>query len=423
MFMSAGIALCQLLAMIGVFAPIFSPFVYSNLAPTDWHNITPHGNIVLNGFAASEQTPGLMAACGTLFSIALNDLSSFKIGGLHFWISRDGGANWINVSAPPGSGDQCSVGFLWNGNLQASLDTDPHHSLKLWISTDLGKTWESWPGYMMMPIYGKQLEITPMIRRGAYLYGSYDSGDAYDDTALAISADDGAHWTPLGTTPDDLIKQGWKVGDEGLPDYRNDHWWYRTLYADGKGTVLEQSTDDERSWHVLSSLASFFTGQALLATTPSRPGYLCVDHWYGQTDHVSLLSSTDGGVSWSAGATPTGFENTQGETSGWPQMDSKGDCYQGYHFGRGAPPSLEHGSEYVYFRLAPGSHSLQTIPVTMDGEDGNVDDIRTVYVPAGNGYSARLVIQPWIDYRGWAAVFSGLAGETTSGQILWTSIP
>src|SRR5262249_20093851 len=146
----------HLLALFSAFSPFVSPFVYPQLAPNGWHNITPHGNIVLNSFAASQQTPGLMAACGTSFSIALNDLSSFKIGGLHFWLSRDGGANWTNISVPHGSGEQCDVGFLANDDLQATLSTYPQPASTAWISTDLGQTWKSWPGWQTMTFYGRQ---------------------------------------------------------------------------------------------------------------------------------------------------------------------------------------------------------------------------------------------------------------------------
>ena len=90
--------LIQLLSFLGVFAPVFSPLVYANLAPPDWHNATPHGRIILTGFAVSVDEPGLIFACGWLETLGWPQ--PWSLGSTRYWRSTDGGAHW-QLFQPP----------------------------------------------------------------------------------------------------------------------------------------------------------------------------------------------------------------------------------------------------------------------------------------------------------------------------------
>jgi hypothetical protein len=119
-----------------------------------------------------------------------------------------------------------------------------------------------------------------------------------------------------------------------------------------------------------------------------------------------------------------GHGATSGDTSGWPKMDARGNCYQGYHYGRGGSPgSGSTGSHYDFFRLPPQDDTLQRLPVTQGDEEGNVFSNNITYMPAGNGMPGRLVIQAGVSYHSWAALFSGLAGETSREQIVRFAVP
>lgn len=423
------VLVCQLLAFVGAFSPFVSPVIYSQLAPTGWHNVTPHGKIELDDFAASATSPGLMVACGTSFLPDITDPSIWKIDGFRFWLSHDGGATWQALHPPLADGNVCDVGLEPDSSIMVtmqnySLQNYSTTTTATWLSHNLGKTWQHESPPPIVFVDGKSATVVPKLRRGGILYGSYNTNDPYSDDAPAVSSDNGKTWTPLTTTPSALVKEGWWVGDDFVPDYRSEHWWFRTLYTDGKIPMLEHSMDDGRSWTLVGPIGSAFTGEALLGVNPSQPGRLCAEHWYGETDHLSLLSSPDGGVTWRAGAMPPMYGHTSGESSGSPEMDAQGNCYQGYHFGRGGPPGIgSNGSHYVFLRLPPQADNLQPMPITRGVEDGNVYSNNIMYVPAGNGMSARLVIQAWVSYSSWAGVFSGLAGETDSGQLVWTAVP
>ena len=71
----------HLLSFLGVFAPVFSPLVYANLAPPQWHNATPHGGIILTGFAVSADDPGLAFAWGAWPSVRWAGLRAGEDGG------------------------------------------------------------------------------------------------------------------------------------------------------------------------------------------------------------------------------------------------------------------------------------------------------------------------------------------------------
>lgn len=216
------------LSYFGVFSPILSPLVYPNLAPPGWHNITPHGYIVLDDFAASAETPGLLIACGSAFNITLIDPTTWIPGRLHFWRSRDGGAHWELLHPPFDDGKRCGVSMRIGepGTIIATVDSssDPASSTNVettWLSHDAGASWRR-------ITYTNGYGLGVYYRHGLLygLGGSYDSTDGSIDYTLAFSTDDGATWTPIPSTPSDLQQQGWHTNSDStppVPDYREDH--------------------------------------------------------------------------------------------------------------------------------------------------------------------------------------------------------
>ena len=419
-----ALIVCLLLNYFGAFSPLLSPTVYPQLAPAGWRNITPHGRIVLDDFDASTTAAGLMIACGTSYSLDVTDPSTWKFSALRFWLSHDGGATWQALHPPLPDDKQCAVAFRVDGGIYVSQGDFPQLLDTGLVSYDDGKTWQREPPLPTAVANGKVVAITPLMLRGDTAYGSYDSDDSYGDSGLAVSADNGQTWEPLAVTPSMLVEQGWKVDNHFTPDYRNDHWWYRTIQADGTAPTLEHSVDDGQHWMAVGQVASGLIGGAVLAVNPQQPGHICAAYYTGETNHVDLFASADGGTTWRAGVMPLGYENTSGERSYNPQMDAQGTCYQGYHFKReGSPDNGLADSRYIFFRLTPQSDTLQSLPVTGDDVTGEIYNFSVRYVPAVNGMSGRLVAQSLLSYRSWAAVFSDPAGEASDLQILWTPVP
>jgi BNR/Asp-box repeat len=415
------------LSYFGTFSPILSPFVYPNLAPHGWHNITPHGNIVLYDFAASTDTPGLLIACGSAWSITWNDTSTWLPGRLHFWRSSDGGATWELLHPPFGDGQECAVSMPTGepDTAMATVDSasDPSSSSNratTWVSHDAGISWHlvataSANSDSASSDYGPGSNY-----RHGLLYGYGVSGGAANFT-LAYSADDGATWAPLPSTPSALQQQGWQIASDSsspVPDYRGDYWWYRAVSLQGQPPMLEHSTDDGRTWTLVGAIGTEPMQSVLLATTPALPDHVCAAHLSGETTHLSLFASADGGKTWQAGAMPARLANTTGETGFSLQIGANGDCYQGYHYHRAQTPAQE--NDYAFLRLAPRSTVLQVIPL---GNYQNVTSERTNYVPAGSGMHARLIINSELPSPGWAAALSGLATETDENQLLWAAAP
>ena len=92
------LASIPLMPFLGLLSPVLSPLVYPDLAPPTWHNATPHGNIVLYGFAVSTDDPGLAFACGSLFTLAWPN--PWSIGNMRYWRTTDGGAHWHMLQPP-----------------------------------------------------------------------------------------------------------------------------------------------------------------------------------------------------------------------------------------------------------------------------------------------------------------------------------
>ena len=411
-----------LLSLFGVFSPILSPLVYPNLAPPGWHNITPHGKIVLDDFAASDETPGLLIACGSAFNITVIDPTTWIPGRLHFWFSRDGGAHWQLLHPPFGDVQQCGVSLPAGepGTIIASVSASAYSTPSTnatatwvtWISSDTGASWHR---ITPNPVYG-----LGAYHRHGLLYG-LGSSDNSTDYTLAMSANDGATWMPIPSTPSKLQLQGWHTNSDStppVPDYREDHAWYRTVSMRGQPPMLEHSVDDGRTWALLGAIGTEPFQSVLLATTPLLPGHLCAARLSGVINHLSLFASADGGQTWQKGVMPANLANTTGETAFSLQIGANGDCYQGYHYHR--PQAPEHENDYMFLRLSPQVSDLQEIPL---GNSQNVFSGDTRYVPAGNGMGARLIVNSELPGFGWASIFSGAATETDQDQLLWAAVP
>ena len=426
-------ALIPILPYFGTFSPMLSPLVYPTLAPPGWHNITPHGNIIIHQFAASTDTPGLMMTCGIAFSLTVNNPSTWILGQVHFWLSHDGGAHWSILNMPKSGGSDCGVAMPSGepGDIIATIysTSDPRYTMvdaTTWMSRDSGASWHEFttsstnggnPISLFGTAYTLGLGAGIYFRHGVF----YGSGleDYTNGTELVFSADGGATWTSTLSTPDALEQQGWQISSNPAPDYREDQWWYRTLSKPGQPPMLEHSTDDGRTWTAIEAIGNEPIQSVLLATTPLLPGHLCAAHPSEETDHLSILASADNGKSWQAGTMPSSLANTNGETGFALNIGANGDCYQGYHYRHGHA-SWDDDSNYGFLDLASKSSTLQVIPL---GSDQNILDDTTIYVPAGNGMKARLIANPGLPTPGWAAAFSGLATETSKGQILWAAVP
>jgi hypothetical protein len=429
-----ALLLCFLLAFVGALSPVFSPLVYPRLAPAGWHNITPHGHIILYDFAVSATTPGLMAACATSFSVDIRDPSTWNFG-FRFWVSRDGGASWQGVHPPLGGGaSSCEVAVGIDGGVSFTKDYGDLHngqwaSSSTWVTLDFGKSWHRPAPAPTVIVAGQSAPVTPLVPRAGIWYGLYDTHDTYGDEALATSSDNGTTWQPLSTTPSALVKQGWRArGDfvdrDVVPDYHSDHWWYRAVYMVNQAPVLERSMDDGHSWTAVGPIGSAFTAVIVLATNPAQPDRLCADVPYEQTYHLELRSSADGGQTWQQGSMPAAYLDTVGDNSLSPVMDAQGSCYTGYHFGRGGPQYEDgHGSYCALLRLSPGADVLQALPLGGYCGLGNGDPVIPIYVPAGNGMSGRLVIEGSIANGGWIALAAGLSGETDDDKVIWMAVP
>jgi hypothetical protein len=250
----------------------------------------------------------------------------------------------------------------------------------------------------------------------------YDPHDGYSHHAAAVSADNGKTWSALGTSPSQLELQRWKVDEEFVPDYRADHWWYRTIATPDKIPMLEQSKDDGKSWTAVGQTGRTTSAGVLLAVNARQPGHLCGSDFDFAADHMVLLSSEDGGLSWNVGKVPASFapNATSGEYVGDLLMDGQGNCYQGYHFGRGGPPGSDSTGSYVtVFRLPAAGGTMQLLPALGTNTYGNAD--RFVYVPGGNGMPAHLIAQAFFASRSWTVVFRGLPGDVM--QLYSTDVP
>lgn len=430
--------LCFLLSMVGAFSPVFSPLIYPRLAPAGWHNITPHGNIILNDFAVSTTTPGLAAACATSFSIDVRDPSTWIPGGFRFWLSRDGGASWQGVHPPLPGGGACEITLGLDGSAGFTMDygdirNGQWASTSTWVTRDFGTSWHRPAPTPTVLVDGQSAPVTPLLPRAGIWYGLYDTHDPYSDKALAVSSDNGASWQPLSTTPSALVKQGWRAfgyyepDHQIAPDYRDDHSWYRTVYKDNQGPVLEHSTDDGQSWAAVGPIGIASDGYIALAANPAQPDRLCADAPVGPNgpaDLLDLRASDDGGQTWRQGSIPATYLDTVGRTSFGPVMDAQGSCYIGYLYGRGGPPyEDDHGSYCAVMRLPPGADTLQAL--SLGGYCGlpNGDLVDLTYVPTGNGMSGRLVTRGSFAVGGWHTLAAFPAGETDDEKVIWMAVP
>lgn len=429
-----GLLLCILLAFVGVFSPVFSPMIYPRLAPAGWHNITPHGHIILYDFAVIATTPGLMAACGTSFSVDVRDPSTWNFG-FRFWVSRDGGASWQGVHPPlGGSASSCEVTVGTDGGVTFTTDygqiqNGQWASSSARVTRDFGKSWHRPAPAASVTVDGHSAAVTPLLPRAGIWYGLYQTQDAYGDQALAVSSDNGATWRPLVTTPSALVKQGWWASDEFVehqvvPDYSGGHAWYRVVYKDNQAPVLEHSVDDGQAWTAVGPIGSEYSALIALAVNAGRPERLCADAPNEQLNQLELHTSGNGGQTWHQGSMPAGYADTVGQNSLFPVMDAQGNCYTGYHFGRGGPEYAGNDGSYcAVMRLSPGADTLRALPLGGNCGLANGDPVMLTYVPSWNGMSGRLVIRGSVASDGWPALGAGLAGETDDDKVIWMAVP
>jgi hypothetical protein len=415
------LAALQLMPYLGLLAPVFSPLVYANLAPPDWHNATPHGNLILQDFAVSTDHPGLAVACASLFTLAWP--APWSLGATHYWRSTDGGAHWQMIEPPFGSRDDCNMAMPPGGNgtvlaaVSASPDPYDRAPATLWVSHDAGTSWRQVvTAAAEDAAESLHMGIHAVVYRQGRLYGGMDFGSSAGGGAFAVSTDDGATWASLEQRPDPLEQGGWQV-IAVVPDYRSDGWWYRELTIAGSAPVLEQSHDDGNIWSVIGPIGLASRGLNL-ATTPLASDDLCAGPYLGDTNQVPLLASADDGRSWQTGTMPDALKDVQGETALNIAIGATGTCYEGFHYGRGQEPH-EGNSHYGFLSLASGSTKQGYLPLT---DDGNSLLASIAYVPTGTGMPARIVTELNGGYPGWASLFSGLAAETTDGQIVWRAV-
>jgi photosystem II stability/assembly factor-like uncharacterized protein len=178
------------------------------------------------------------------------------------------------------------------------------------VSTDSGQTWEQISPGVNGPVDFHQMTVSPA--DPSRIYGAYAGG-------LQASRDAGETWTLVGPAPAGLIDlavsakdadtlygatetgllvstdagKTWETSSiEGVPVSLVEIAPDGTLYAFAVGRGLVRSAEDPLEFKTLSS--GFGDGYLLhLAADPANP-----DRLFGATGEGKVLSSADGGESW-----------------------------------------------------------------------------------------------------------------------------
>jgi hypothetical protein len=394
-----------------MFGPLLSPSIYPNLAPAGWHNITPHGNIVLESCDASIDEPGLILACGSLFTITRNHPSTWRFGQKHDWLSRDGGTTWKLLDTPFDLGDECTVALPLGqrGTFVEAVAHGDNATLapaEVWVSHDYGRSW------IQRPKVRLAWDIDTWMYRHGVLYGER-TDEATGDARFSRSTDDGATWTALPDIPDKVVG-GDEVFEGYVPDFRQDYAWYGELTHAGQPPTLISSLDDGVTWVKVGQMPAPET--LVLATLPLAPGHICAASATDVRAHVRILAGSGGGTTWHVGVLPSAIPATSfAETARPPAMDRQGNCYLGLHVGNSAAKT----SHYAFLQQSPGSDGARLIPVansvTALGD--------TLVVPAGQ--HARLIFESLQEGgKGqWAYALSGLASETNMNVLISRPVP
>jgi hypothetical protein len=304
-----------LLPTFGAFSPLLLPSIYPKLAPEGWHNITPHGNIVLYSYDASVDEPGLVLACGSLFTITWNDPSTWRFGQKHDWLSQNGGITWKRLDTPFDLGDDCTVALPLGhlGTLVEVIshgDNAPLAPATVWVSHDYGRSWTQ------QPQAGSALDSGSWIYRHGVLYGDQTDG-ATGAARFSRSTDDGIAWTALSEIPDRLVGSD-RLFEGYVPDFRQDYAWYGELTHAGQPSTLISSQDDGATWVKFGQIPA---PQALvLATSPLAPDHICAASATDAPARVRILTGSDGGTTWHIGVLPSsiptiGFAETARTTA------------------------------------------------------------------------------------------------------------
>lgn len=399
------------LPLFGGYGSLLSPQIYPKLAPEGWRNITPHGNVVLFSYATSVDEPGLMLACGSLFTITWNDPATWRFGEMHDWLSRDGGKTWKLLDTPFDLGDYCTVALPYGqrGTLVEAVvhgDITRPSPAAVWVSHDEGRTWAQ------RPTIGYAENINSWIYRHGALYG-YFTDAATSNSYFARSADDGVTWTALPGVPDTLVG-GDDLYEAYVPDFRQAYAWYGELTHDGQPPVLIASQDDGATWTKVAQMPA--PRAVVLATSPLAPDHICASSATDKPALVRVLAGSDGGTSWHVGVLPSSIPTTGfAETALPPAIDREGNCYLGLHYGN----SGDKTSHYAFLQQSPERDGALLIPIANSvSESGD-----TLVVP--DGEHARLVFESFQEggQGQWAYVLSDLASETNDGVLMSRAVP
>lgn len=405
------LVLAYILPLFGAYDSLLSPSVYPALAPSGWRNITPHGKIVLFSYAASSDEPGLMVACGSLFTITLNNLSTWKIGGYHDWLSKDGGATWALIDTPFDPGEYCGAALPSgaHGTIVQSIASGLGPSSgasAVWISHDEGRSWAR------RPQNGYDISIGSWIYRNGALYGQRISV-ATNDVYFSRSTDDGLTWTDLSEIPDSLVGDG-EVYESYVPDFRHAHAWYGEVIKPNQSPMLIATQDDGVSWAEVAHMPA--SKRLLLTTSPLAPDHVCAVPDSFDSASVRVLAGSDGGRSWRVGAPPASISIEDPnfvEPSFGSAMDRAGNCYLGLHYGN----SDTKASHFLFLQQSPLHDGAQIIPVAESVN--SLGD--TLIVPDGD--HNQLIFESLQNRTGWAGVLTNLAGGTPDNLLLARTVP
>jgi hypothetical protein len=280
--------------------------------------------------SAGSWTPLGPAAPGGLAFFAVSPQSARSIyaasaDGTRLYATQDGGATWASLPVPPAGADpnafalQVAVDPLAATTVYVPTQVfsfGGHSSLGLFHSLDGGVSWTDLP----TPTSPRWIAVDPQNDR-----------ILYSGPFPARSADGGATWTALAGLPSDVTRividpaspatvyalpaaspnlyestdrgvtwmlAGATIGN--LTDLRVDPASSSTLYA-AAGGYLEKSVDGGVIWQIVYSPADPVNhGVSQLAVAPTVPATV-----YGVIAGTGVVSSADGGQSWSA--VPTGM--------------------------------------------------------------------------------------------------------------------
>lgn len=377
-------------AMIGIIgllaAVLHGLLAQSGIAPppAGWQTRTPPTNEQFASYAVSPDVPGLIVAC---IGDQTPHVSAGKMGPAHIWRSRDAGRHWQELGAS-GFYAGCEIALPAGGRGTVVVESHFVSHEFVAVSRDAGDTWKTVASEGTMQ-WDVVRSVFAALSAGIYRDGRLYALDPTQTTAdvqpgansakmLAYTANDGATWIPIETTPDPLGAQGFLTLNLAA-DYRARDAWFRVLArgpnaaqsstasaAASPAAYLQHSIDGGRTWTTLGPIGPtgaapyyYEPGSVSIATTPNQPSRICTTFAgnvsqltgtgtaariagtavpaqgavlaltlgppYRAPLDVAIEASNDGGHTWTGG-TIVHHQHNEGFVGG-AALDQRGNCY------------------------------------------------------------------------------------------------